>query len=180
MSSLSTKMVLPVSSETAPGSPGSSIYSPSPTPSTNLVPLSKLPVDKSEPTQEQRPRKSRKKLIIIIVGAMTVLLTTLIVSLALVLHHRGSKAQPMNHGPLVELDYAKYLGTPGGYNVTSWLGIRYAAPPVGDLRFAAPQDPKKEGGIQRANSVSLTPTGWEYGCMQVVSVLGSSSWKIYI
>ncbi|EGD85540.1 hypothetical protein H112_06444 [Trichophyton rubrum D6] len=152
MSSQSTKMVLPGSSQPAPGSPGSSIYSPSPTPSTNLVPLNKLPVDKSEPAQEQRPRKSRKKLIIIIVGAMTVLLTTLIVSLALVLHHRGSKAQPMNNGPLVELDYAKYLGTPGGYNVTSWLGIRYAAPPVGDLRFAAPQDPKKEGGIQRANS----------------------------
>ncbi|EFR01911.1 cholinesterase [Nannizzia gypsea CBS 118893] len=135
-----------------PGSPDSSIYSPSPTPSTNLIPLKAIPKGQAEPTQQQRPLKSRKKLIILAVSIMTVLLTTLVVSLALVLRHRGSSAHHMPNGPLVELGYAKYLGTPGGYNVTSWLGIRYAAPPVGDLRFAAPQDPKKEGGIQRANS----------------------------
>ncbi|OTB10372.1 hypothetical protein K445DRAFT_70422 [Daldinia sp. EC12] len=41
----------------------------------------------------------------------------------------------------VDLDCNKYVGfaTPNG--ITQWLGIRYAAPPVGDLRFMPPQDP---------------------------------------
>ncbi|KAF3482160.1 triacylglycerol lipase [Arthroderma uncinatum] len=138
-----------------PDSPDSSIFAPSPTPSTNLVPLSKFPMDKSEPEIQPSPSRSRKRLIIIIIGVMAVLITTLIVTLVLVLDRRGS-AKPTHghgnaHGPVVELDYAKYMGTPGGHDVTSWLGIRYAAPPVGQLRFAAPQDPKKEAGIQRAN-----------------------------
>ncbi|KAM5506867.1 hypothetical protein McanMca71_001772 [Microsporum canis] len=102
-------------------------------------------------TPDPRPLRSRKKLLIVLIGVMTVLITILIVSLVLVLHRKGARAHHM-HGPLVELDYAKYLGIPGGYGVTSWLGIRYAAPPVGQLRFAAPQDPMKESGIQRANS----------------------------
>ncbi|KAK8075012.1 cholinesterase [Apiospora hydei] len=33
---------------------------------------------------------------------------------------------------------------------TRWLGMRYAAPPVGDLRFEAPQDPQCVDGIQEA------------------------------
>lgn len=46
---------------------------------------------------------------------------------------------------LVELDYAKYDGVANDTGVTHWLGMRYAASPVGDLRFARPQDPKDEG-----------------------------------
>ncbi|KAI2469061.1 alpha/beta-hydrolase [Annulohypoxylon bovei var. microspora] len=43
--------------------------------------------------------------------------------------------------PTVNLLCNKYAGysTPNG--ITQWLGIRYAAPPVGDLRFAPPKDP---------------------------------------
>ncbi|KAI1459741.1 alpha/beta-hydrolase [Annulohypoxylon moriforme] len=43
--------------------------------------------------------------------------------------------------PTVNLICNKYTGysTPNG--ITQWLGIRYAAPPLGDLRFAPPQDP---------------------------------------
>ncbi|TFK49455.1 alpha/beta-hydrolase [Heliocybe sulcata] len=57
--------------------------------------------------------------------------------------------------PLVNVDYAQYLGTarPGG--VTDWLGIRYAAPPLGDLRFAAPQDPLVVDGVQIADKHGL-------------------------
>ncbi|KAK8113582.1 triacylglycerol [Apiospora sp. TS-2023a] len=43
--------------------------------------------------------------------------------------------------PLVDLKYTKLQGTPLGNGATQWLGVRYAAPPVGDLRFAAPIDP---------------------------------------
>lgn len=47
---------------------------------------------------------------------------------------------------LVELDYAKYDGVANDETgVTNWLGMRFASAPVGDLRFAPPQDPKDEG-----------------------------------
>lgn len=58
----------------------------------------------------------------------------------------------------VGLDYATYVGTAqtGGTGVTQWLGIRYAAPPVGDLRFARPQDPPVVNATQPANAVSAS------------------------
>ncbi|KAK0730976.1 Alpha/Beta hydrolase protein [Lasiosphaeris hirsuta] len=43
--------------------------------------------------------------------------------------------------PLVNLTYSQYIGQPLANGITQWLGIRYAAPPLGDLRFAPPQDP---------------------------------------
>ncbi|GAD92661.1 triacylglycerol lipase [Paecilomyces variotii No. 5] len=46
---------------------------------------------------------------------------------------------------LVDLGYAKYHGQAFSNGISRWLGIRYAAPPVGDLRFAAPQDPVASG-----------------------------------
>ena len=46
---------------------------------------------------------------------------------------------------LVELDYARYDGVQNDTGVTHWLGMRFAAPPVGDLRFAPPQDPEDTG-----------------------------------
>lgn len=56
--------------------------------------------------------------------------------------------------PTVQLNYTTYQGTalPGG--ITQWLGIRYAAPPLGDLRFAAPQDPVVNDTVQIADAVS--------------------------
>ncbi|EIW83635.1 alpha beta-hydrolase [Coniophora puteana RWD-64-598 SS2] len=56
-------------------------------------------------------------------------------------------------GPIVNLGYAQYQGvnndTTGG---ASWLGVRYAAPPIGQLRFAAPQAPANVNGTQQAAS----------------------------
>lgn len=56
--------------------------------------------------------------------------------------------------PTVKLSYATYQGTAQSNGVTKWLGIRYAAPPLGDLRFAAPQDPLKESATVVADQVS--------------------------
>lgn len=58
-------------------------------------------------------------------------------------------------GPVVSLKYAGYRGVPLANGITQWLGIRYAAAPVGSLRFAAPQDPPLSNDIQAADKVSL-------------------------
>ena len=54
---------------------------------------------------------------------------------------------------LVDLGYAKYSGAIHEEGVSKWLGLRYAAPPLGDLRFAAPQNPLNISGIQNATQV---------------------------
>ncbi|GKT43598.1 putative secreted lipase [Colletotrichum spaethianum] len=48
---------------------------------------------------------------------------------------------------LVDLGYAQFQGavTDAKLGVTTWKGIQYAAPPIGDLRFAAPVDPVQTG-----------------------------------
>ncbi|KIW11479.1 hypothetical protein PV08_10779 [Exophiala spinifera] len=50
----------------------------------------------------------------------------------------------------VVLDYATYEGTVNSDGTTQWLGMRYAAAPIGNLRFAAPQDPPVVQGVQKA------------------------------
>ncbi|KAI2117673.1 hypothetical protein LOZ42_002436 [Ophidiomyces ophidiicola] len=50
-----------------------------------------------------------------------------------------------------DIGYARYKGTTDRHGVASWLGMRFAAPPLGALRFAAPQDPVKESAVQPAN-----------------------------
>lgn len=54
--------------------------------------------------------------------------------------------------PTVDLGYSKYNGVKTG-DTTQWLGIRYAAPPLGELRFQKPADPIKTSGIQAADKV---------------------------
>lgn len=75
------------------------------------------------------------------------MLALLIALLTFFFHARAVKT-------LVELDYARYQGVELPSGINQWLGIRYAAPPVGDLRFAAPKDPEKEDTIQAANEVN--------------------------
>ena len=55
----------------------------------------------------------------------------------------------------VDLSYGKFMGTPLSNGITQWLGIPFAAPPVGDLRFAPPIDPPKQSGVQQADKVSV-------------------------
>ncbi|KAJ7314752.1 Alpha/Beta hydrolase protein [Mycena albidolilacea] len=55
------------------------------------------------------------------------------------------------HAPVVDLGYAQYEGVVDtDLDVTKFLGIRYAAPPTGDLRWRAPTAPSKLHGIQQA------------------------------
>lgn len=57
---------------------------------------------------------------------------------------------------VVDLGYASYEGRTLSNGITQWLGMRYAAPPVGDLRFAAPKDPLAVKGIQQANEACIS------------------------
>ncbi|KAI0099733.1 vacuolar triacylglycerol lipase [Nemania sp. FL0031] len=45
-----------------------------------------------------------------------------------------------------------YTGIAGSDGVAQWLGIRYAAPPIGDLRFMPPADPSCSDGVQLPNN----------------------------
>ncbi|KAF2732744.1 carboxylesterase [Polyplosphaeria fusca] len=53
--------------------------------------------------------------------------------------------------PVVDLGYSRYRGRIVGDGTTQWLGIRYAAPPLGQLRFSAPQPPRNTSDIQDAS-----------------------------
>ncbi|KAJ7917675.1 alpha/beta-hydrolase [Mycena leptocephala] len=55
--------------------------------------------------------------------------------------------------PIIDLGYARYQGEVNtANNITHYLGIRYAAPPLGDLRFRAPRPPLKMTGVQPATT----------------------------
>lgn len=54
---------------------------------------------------------------------------------------------------VVNLGYSKYQGVAQQNGITSWLGIRFAAPPVGNLRFRAPRDPLVNKTLQNADKV---------------------------
>ncbi|KAJ6498372.1 alpha/beta-hydrolase [Mycena vitilis] len=59
-----------------------------------------------------------------------------------------AQSQP---SPIIDLGYAQYQGfVDTKANITQFLGIRYAAPPIGDLRFRGPQLPPNETGVQPA------------------------------
>ncbi|KAF2122381.1 para-nitrobenzyl esterase [Lophiotrema nucula] len=66
---------------------------------------------------------------------------------------------------VVDIGYSKYRGRVVGDGTTQWLGMRFAAPPVGNLRFAAPQDPIATTGILDASKFgpicyASDPTDW--------------------
>ena len=55
--------------------------------------------------------------------------------------------------PLVNLTYSAYQGKALDNGITQWLGLRYAAAPMGALRFAPPQDPPSTTGVVAADQV---------------------------
>ncbi|EQL04236.1 Carboxylesterase, type B [Ophiocordyceps sinensis CO18] len=51
----------------------------------------------------------------------------------------------------VDLSYSKYRGVSLENGISQWLGIRFAAPPVGSLRFMPPRDPPRTAEVQEAD-----------------------------
>ncbi|KAF4979780.1 hypothetical protein FZEAL_4084 [Fusarium zealandicum] len=61
--------------------------------------------------------------------------------------------------PVVDLGYARYKGTRLAAGVDQFLGMRYAAPPTGNLRFRAPMRPRKERSVTSATEFGKTCNG---------------------
>lgn len=85
----------------------------------------------------------------------------IVLALVLSLTHLVSPwplAAVVDPNPIVSLDYATYQGAALDTGVTQYLGMRSAAPPVGDLRWRAPEDPATVSGVQDATQVGQCST----------------------
>lgn len=87
---------------------------------------------------------------------IVMLIPALVCGLYFGLAHEKKSSIPLT----VDLGYSKYQGSNVENGVTQWLGIRYAAAPVGDLRFRAPRDPTANTTLQIANKVCISVFGF--------------------
>ncbi len=58
-------------------------------------------------------------------------------------------------GPEIDLGYTKIQGLSYPNGIGQWLGVRYAQPPLGNLRFAEPQNVTANSTTQMATQVGL-------------------------
>ncbi|MAY78854.1 carboxylesterase/lipase family protein [Citromicrobium sp. WPS32] len=73
-------------------------------------------------------------------------------------------AEPPAATPVVETEAGKVQGLEQG-GIDAFLGVRYAAPPLGELRFQPPEKPEAWDGVADA-------TGYGAPCMQLYSASG--------
>ena len=81
------------------------------------------------------------------------------------------------NAPRVDLNYTRYVGTKLPKGVNAFLGMRYAAAPVGDLRWRAPVEPPRSTmswepalafqPICLGNSASALDPGQDEDCLFV-------------
>ncbi|KAH8885148.1 alpha/beta-hydrolase [Thozetella sp. PMI_491] len=60
--------------------------------------------------------------------------------------------QPTPVGPVVNLGYTTYVGTQLSNGVNQYLGVRYAAAPLGKLRWRAPIKPPQTNAVETATT----------------------------
>jgi para-nitrobenzyl esterase len=90
---------------------------------------------------------------------------TCILALLLAIPSLGSLSSDSS-GPRVMLEAGVLEGIQFGFakNEVAFLGVPFAAPPVGELRWKPPQDPEKWSGTRKATEFGATcpqlPAGW--------------------
>jgi hypothetical protein len=95
-------------------------------------------------------------LVLCLLGRMGVYSGILLQGAVLIGLATGLAVTPTLRGPpIIDLGYSQYEGTTMSSGVNQFLGLRYAAPPLGDLRFRAPAPPLSTSRIQAATSVRL-------------------------
>lgn len=65
-----------------------------------------------------------------------------------------SPSTPLARSAIVDLGYSRYQGVALGNGVDEYLGLRYAKPPLNELRFRGPEDPEQTDGVVDATAVS--------------------------
>lgn len=88
---------------------------------------------------------------VVIIAALMLLILALALGLGLGL---GLQQNETEADVIVDLGYSKYRGQAFSDGTCQWLGMRYAAAPVGQLRFAAPRGPPTAKKVQPALAVS--------------------------
>ena len=91
-----------------------------------------------------------------IIFAIILILLGLVLGLSLGLtvgRQHDDHANNSTQLPVVDLGYSRYQGNNFQHGVSQWLGMRYAEAPLGELRFAAPQDPPYNNTLQSASKV---------------------------
>src|SRR6187401_2615386 len=76
---------------------------------------------------------------------------------------------------IVETTQGAVLGAPNG-DVTAWLDVPYAAPPIGELRFAAPAPMPRWDGVRDASA-------WASSCIEISTagtLIGGSEDCLYL
>ncbi|KAE8381490.1 Alpha/Beta hydrolase protein [Aspergillus bertholletiae] len=77
---------------------------------------------------------------------------TVFLSILLILCVEIKNAAPLDPlRPTINLGYAQYQGVRLPAGVDQYLGMRYAAPPLAELRFRAPQEPVRTSSVQDAS-----------------------------
>ncbi len=88
-------------------------------------------------------------------------------------NHKGGK----KIDTLVDLGYTKYRGVQLAAGVNQYLGLRFAAAPLGDLRFRAPVVPPRNGTTQDASHVREVFFPFEIG---IGTDLVMTAWTIVL
>lgn len=106
----------------------------------------------SLPTKDQKHFWTRHRLYICAMASCLSLTAVLIVSVLALFANGIPVPPPAGVNPIVALDYGSFMGYEQN-GVNKWKGIPFAAPPIGDLRFRAPQPPYRFTGVFNASSV---------------------------
>ncbi|KAH6898352.1 Alpha/Beta hydrolase protein [Thelonectria olida] len=122
--------------------------------------------------REVTERKRNWKRILLWTVPPVVVVIALALSLGLYFGLREDRDPNLIKGPVVDLGYSRYQGLALTNGVNEFRRMRYASPPLGDLRWRAPVAPQNETKIQDAQKwgsfclgLDQTPGGPDEDCL---------------